>query len=240
MVHISRTVLGMTTSTLQLDHRPGPRRPRRGGPRSDRRPPRPERDRRGRRRRPARARADRLDGDLAERAGSAERYAAHRLHVEPDGTFFILAMVWRPGQETRIHDHVTWCVFATLQGEPVEDLFTLNDAEDALIAGGRKPCPAGRASAATRLPATSTGSSTQRRDRDHPARVRDRRLADRHEPAPHVRPPDRRLALPGEGQRAALGHRQRDRDPLPPPRRPGPARRPCRRGSRAPRRSWAA
>lgn len=82
----------------------------------------------------------------AERAGSAERYAAHRLHIEPDGSFSILAMVWRPGQETRIHDHVTWCVFATLQGEPVEDLFALDDAEDALIAGGRRPCPAGTVS----------------------------------------------------------------------------------------------
>jgi len=79
----------------------------------------------------------------AQRAGSAERYTAHRLHIEPDGSFSILAMVWQPGQETRIHDHVTWCVFGTLAGEPVEDLYTLNDAEDALIPAGRQACPAG-------------------------------------------------------------------------------------------------
>src|SRR5882762_2795107 len=50
-----------------------------------------------------------------QRAGDPEKCQGHRLHIEPDGTFSILAMVWRPGQLTQIHDHVTWCVFGVLQ-----------------------------------------------------------------------------------------------------------------------------
>src|SRR3954469_17760431 len=47
----------------------------------------------------------------AQRLGSPDDYRAHNLHIEPDGSFSIVALVWRPGQITRIHDHVTWCVF---------------------------------------------------------------------------------------------------------------------------------
>ena len=42
---------------------------------------------------------------------------------EPDGSFSIVGLVWRPGQLTRIHDHVTWCVFGVIQGVEHEDLF---------------------------------------------------------------------------------------------------------------------
>ena len=41
----------------------------------------------------------------------------------PDGSFSIIALVWRPGQVTRIHDHMTWCVFGVIQGVEHEDLF---------------------------------------------------------------------------------------------------------------------
>jgi predicted metal-dependent enzyme (double-stranded beta helix superfamily) len=58
-----------------------------------------------------------------QRLGSADDYTAHTLYVEPDGTFSIIALVWRPGQITRIHDHVTWCAFGVLQGVEHEDLF---------------------------------------------------------------------------------------------------------------------
>src|SRR5213594_1928921 len=51
-----------------------------------------------------------------ERLGSADGYRSHTLHVEPDGSFSIVALVWRPGQVTRIHDHRTWCVFGVIQG----------------------------------------------------------------------------------------------------------------------------
>jgi predicted metal-dependent enzyme (double-stranded beta helix superfamily) len=58
-----------------------------------------------------------------QRLGSPDDYTAHNLHVEPDGSFSIVALVWRPGQITRIHDHVTWCTFAVIQGVEHEELF---------------------------------------------------------------------------------------------------------------------
>jgi len=58
-----------------------------------------------------------------QRAGGPEHATSHTLHVEPDGTFSIIAVVWRPGQLTRIHDHLTWCVFGVIQGIEHEELF---------------------------------------------------------------------------------------------------------------------
>ena len=58
-----------------------------------------------------------------QRVGSADGYRSHTLHAEPDGSFSILAIVWRPGQVTRIHDHMTWCAFGVIQGIEHEELF---------------------------------------------------------------------------------------------------------------------
>ena len=58
-----------------------------------------------------------------QRLGSPDGYRGHTLHVEPDGSFSIVGLVWRPGQITRIHDHVTWCVFGVIQGVEHEELF---------------------------------------------------------------------------------------------------------------------
>jgi predicted metal-dependent enzyme (double-stranded beta helix superfamily) len=58
-----------------------------------------------------------------QRLGSPDGYRSHTLHVEPDGSFSIVALVWRPGQMTRIHDHLTWCVFGVIQGVEHEELF---------------------------------------------------------------------------------------------------------------------
>jgi 3-mercaptopropionate dioxygenase len=68
-----------------------------------------------------------------QRAGSPDDYIGHTLHVEPDGSFSIVALVWRPGQLTRIHDHITWCAFAVIQGVEHEELF---DADLNLIGAG--------------------------------------------------------------------------------------------------------
>jgi predicted metal-dependent enzyme (double-stranded beta helix superfamily) len=65
-----------------------------------------------------------------QRLGTPDHAASHTLHVEPDGTFSIIAVVWRPGQVTRIHDHTTWCVFGVIQGVEHEDVF---DADLSLI-----------------------------------------------------------------------------------------------------------
>jgi predicted metal-dependent enzyme (double-stranded beta helix superfamily) len=58
-----------------------------------------------------------------QRFGSPDDYRSHPLHAEPDGSFSIVGLVWRPGQHTRIHDHITWCAFAVIQGVEHEELF---------------------------------------------------------------------------------------------------------------------
>ncbi|MBF9135469.1 cysteine dioxygenase family protein [Plantactinospora sp. S1510] len=61
-----------------------------------------------------------------QQLGHPDRPAGHVLHAEPDGTFSILGLVWRPGQSTRIHDHITWCVVGVLQGVEHEDLYDVD------------------------------------------------------------------------------------------------------------------
>lgn len=73
----------------------------------------------------------------AELAGDPDGYQCHLLHVEPDGSFSVTAMVWRPGQVTPIHDHVTWCVFGVLQGIEYEELYTLSADGRCLAEAGR-------------------------------------------------------------------------------------------------------
>ncbi len=63
----------------------------------------------------------------AERAGDPAGYRSHLMHAEPDGSFSVVALVWRPGQTTPIHDHVTWCVIGVLQGAEYEELFALRE-----------------------------------------------------------------------------------------------------------------
>lgn len=58
-----------------------------------------------------------------QRQGDPDHAAGHLLHAEPDGGFSVLAVIWRPGQDTRIHDHITWCVVGVLQGIEHEELY---------------------------------------------------------------------------------------------------------------------
>src|SRR5215204_3546126 len=51
-----------------------------------------------------------------QRLGDPSTYAQHVLYVEPGGAFSIVAVVWRPGQVTPIHDHVSWCVVGVIEG----------------------------------------------------------------------------------------------------------------------------
>jgi 3-mercaptopropionate dioxygenase len=73
----------------------------------------------------------------AERGGSPDSYRCHILHAEPDGSFSVTAMVWRPGQVTPIHDHVTWCVTGVIQGAEFEELYRLTDGGGSLEEVGR-------------------------------------------------------------------------------------------------------
>jgi 3-mercaptopropionate dioxygenase len=80
-------------------------------------------------------------------AGARGTSAGHRLHVEPDGSFSMVAIVWQPGAVTRIHDHVTWCVFGVLAGMEYEDLYTPTADGAALIEAGNNPNRVGEVSA---------------------------------------------------------------------------------------------
>jgi predicted metal-dependent enzyme (double-stranded beta helix superfamily) len=71
-----------------------------------------------------------------QRRGDPRRYRSHVLHVEPGGAFSVVGLVWRPGQVTPIHDHVTWCVFGVVQGIEHEELFTLDEERGCLVRGG--------------------------------------------------------------------------------------------------------
>jgi 3-mercaptopropionate dioxygenase len=73
----------------------------------------------------------------SEREGSADGYVCHTLHTEPDGSFSVCALVWRPGQQTPIHDHVAWCVTGVVQGAEYEELFALRDGGTTLAEVGR-------------------------------------------------------------------------------------------------------
>ena len=68
-----------------------------------------------------------------QRIGDPDGFRSHVLHAEPDGTFSIVALVWRPGQTTEIHDHVTWCVFGVIQGIEHEELFRLDEEIECLV-----------------------------------------------------------------------------------------------------------
>jgi 3-mercaptopropionate dioxygenase len=90
----------------------------------------------------ARTLADRMRGllpapadvlDAQQLAGEPDGTRTHTLHVEADGSFSVVALVARPGQTTRIHDHVTWCVFGVVQGVEEEDLYVLEGDELRLV-----------------------------------------------------------------------------------------------------------
>jgi predicted metal-dependent enzyme (double-stranded beta helix superfamily) len=71
-----------------------------------------------------------------QRRGDPDGYRSHVLHTEPDGSFSVVALVWRPGQVTPIHDHVTWCVFGVVQGVEYEELFRLDEDQGVLVEAG--------------------------------------------------------------------------------------------------------
>src|SRR5512142_124136 len=81
------------------------------------------------------------------RCGDPSGYQSHLLYAEPDGTFSVSAMVWLPGQQTPVHDHVAWCVTAVLQGREHEEIFALDSGGQALRRTARNVNPPGSVSA---------------------------------------------------------------------------------------------
>ena len=84
-----------------------------------------------------------LEEDLLT-AGQLEpdpsKYRRHVLHVEPDGSFSVAALVWLPGQETSVHDHVAWCVVGVYRGAEYETRYELRGGKDDayLVQAGRR------------------------------------------------------------------------------------------------------
>ena len=77
-------------------------------------------------------------------AGHPGGYQTHLVHAEPDGSFSVVVMVWRPGQRTPVHDHLTWCVTAVLQGTEYEEIYA--NRGDHLETVGRNANPVGTVS----------------------------------------------------------------------------------------------
>lgn len=55
--------------------------------------------------------------------GNPDHYEQHTLHVDSDRSFSIVALVWRRGQQTLIHDHVSWYVVGVLDGTEQEAVY---------------------------------------------------------------------------------------------------------------------
>jgi 3-mercaptopropionate dioxygenase len=77
--------------------------------------------------------ARRLEGLLAQDGWLApqhqqpgtDRYRQHLLHVSADRRLSVVALVWKPGQRTPIHDHVAWCVVGVYRGVEQETRYRL-------------------------------------------------------------------------------------------------------------------
>lgn len=70
--------------------------------------------------------------ELRHREPAADRYRQHVVHVHPTGAYSIVALVWRPGQATSIHDHRCWCVVGVWQGVERETTYDFHgDDSDA-------------------------------------------------------------------------------------------------------------
>jgi 3-mercaptopropionate dioxygenase len=88
----------------------------------------------------------------AQREPDPTQYRQHILHVEPDGSFSIVALCWLPGQETPIHDHVSWCVVGVHEGFELETNYRLkvdDDGNETLLETGLLSCTPGMTEALT-------------------------------------------------------------------------------------------
>jgi quercetin dioxygenase-like cupin family protein len=72
-------------------------------------------------------------------AGDPAGYQTHLVHAEPDGSFSIVVMVWQPGQATPVHDHLSWCCTAVLQGTEYEEVYAVRGDHLEVIARNANP-----------------------------------------------------------------------------------------------------
>jgi predicted metal-dependent enzyme (double-stranded beta helix superfamily) len=87
----------------------------------------------------------------AQRASNPAGYQQHILHVEDDGSFSIVSLVWLPGQATPTHDHISWCVVGVYEGEEHESQYRLaqEGSTTCLIEAGQSVNPTGTVAAYT-------------------------------------------------------------------------------------------
>jgi len=79
------------------------------------------------------------------RGASDDAYCQHVVHVHPEGRYSLVALVWKQGQATPIHDHRCWCVVGVLEGEEEERRYHLLEHEGgtALVLTGTERHPQG-------------------------------------------------------------------------------------------------
>lgn len=79
------------------------------------------------------------------RASDSVAYRQNLLHVEDDGSFSIVALVWLPGQRTPVHDHISWCVVGVYEGDETEIRYSVREAdgEEYLVQVGESMNPLG-------------------------------------------------------------------------------------------------
>ncbi len=59
-----------------------------------------------------------------EAAASEAGHAQHCLHLDPDGRFSVILLVWKVGQFTPIHSHGAWGVVSVLEGTEQETIYS--------------------------------------------------------------------------------------------------------------------
>lgn len=94
------------------------------------------------------------DSDLLlpeHREPDPTRYRQSILHVEDDGSFSVVALIWLPGQVTPIHDHVSWCVVGVYEGREHETRYRIaqEDGTQYLVEAGEAVNPEGSVTALT-------------------------------------------------------------------------------------------
>ena len=64
-----------------------------------------------------------------------DRFAMNLIQRPKDESFSIVGAVWKPGQTTPIHDHLTWAMIGTCSGEEREAIFRrLDDGSNPEVA----------------------------------------------------------------------------------------------------------
>lgn len=92
----------------------------------------------------------------SERQGDPDRVTSRILHAEK--LFSVVALVWRSGQQTTVHDHLAWCVVTVLCGTEQETVYrTTATISPSLRARSIRPVRSQR----SLRPVTSTASATR-------------------------------------------------------------------------------